>query len=982
MSAARSARRAPRDEARVTSRISQTSFDPAQTETPESLASELKGQRRRSIGFVGYLLLCLLAAVSCSTVTVFLWSDWGCGPRCLEFLQRWRWCGNLSGCIVVVVVIVLYVLDFFCPQHLPGQYLTFSTHDHFVGRGLLLLAAVAFVITLFLMASSFPGAPLMLTTFTGPAIIILIGRRCQGPGLRADAAGRDVIPEGTITDLKLRKARLMECIRSEEEQKVLYSAATWAFAITGTLWLVIWIPWAIVSEEETRRRMAEQDGRAERELFVIRWAVPVIVTVSHIAFASFTGLRVALNSAYNATDVRKNMLFVGRRLNPDHTDHYVAQFLEKLDRDSTDGNPPEAVLPTMQDRRQTYLVQHISYMRQLSGLVKLVGCAFIACLGGLYAAFQVTIADSHVALFVQGFVGAVFVLFVIFVFASFRRLFEAISSKLIEMPLWKSVVGLYHRPWARGFAACVGLPFLPWLLVLSCANQSARRFRGLSHEPAWLTPRVRVRVEGFWDCCWVSVAPWCYIWAYVLVVYTAVPVFLYVLLAFMGEFMRSWPFPLIVVATFATGMFLFMLPPVPGPPIYLFGGMVISEQCPWGFWWGCLIGICLAFSLKMTACAVQQKLIGERLGSRLAIQRAVGVHKPFIRAIETILRRPGLSFGKCAILCGGPDWPTSVLAGILKLSLRQCLIGTSPIIVNCIPLTLTGSFLTRRHESDVWLRSGNLMFSLTVLTSVVFWVGMAWAIQGVFEKHMDDLMQVKEEYVDLDWLDWRDAYIRERCVVRWGDLPRRVRRAYAAGALSAMLTGNFFFWRSKWCFGSADVTAGTSGVVWFGADGVVRPMGAVGLCVVALSCLAHAACRCWVRRLRLERAAAAALECDPREEEWKRSRRVELSEASSSPPTTAAKAISSDEFFLEAETPKTGSWLQEEAPADVPDANLMELGLHKEAAQAKWGAARAADADHGSPCSFCTAVEEASAVPGYLPRYAAMDISSPNKVSL
>lgn len=59
-----------------------------------------------------------------------------------------------------------------------------------------------------------------------------------------------------------------------------------------------------------------------------------------------------------------------------------------------------------------------------------------------------------------------------------------------------------------------------------------------------------------------------------------------------------------------------------------------------------------------------------------------------MRAIEQVLRRPGMSFGKCMILCGGPagclrrllclsaeDWPTSVLAGILRLSLVQCTIG-------------------------------------------------------------------------------------------------------------------------------------------------------------------------------------------------------------------------------------------------------------------------------------------------------------------
>eukprot|EP00913_Durusdinium_trenchii_P028875 g27073.t1 len=104
--------------------------------------------------------------------------------------------------------------------------------------------------------------------------------------------------------------------------------------------------------------------------------------------------------------------------------------------------------------------------------------------------------------------------------------------------------------------------------------------------------------------------------------------------------------------------------------------------------------------LKLSACATQQKVIGELLGNRQSIRHACGVHRPFMRAIEQVLRRPGMSFGKCMILCGGPDWPTSVLAGILRLSLVQCTIGTLPVILSLIPLALTGSFYLRRDESE------------------------------------------------------------------------------------------------------------------------------------------------------------------------------------------------------------------------------------------------------------------------------------------
>ena len=50
-------------------------------------------------------------------------------------------------------------------------------------------------------------------------------------------------------------------------------------------------------------------------------------------------------------------------------------------------------------------------------------------------------------------------------------------------------------------------------------------------------------------------------------------------------------------------------------------------------------------------------------------------HIQYPSIIDLFRARPGMSFGKCMILCGGPDWPTSVLAGILRLSLVQCTIG-------------------------------------------------------------------------------------------------------------------------------------------------------------------------------------------------------------------------------------------------------------------------------------------------------------------
>merc|ERR1719476_652816 len=102
------------------------------------------------------------------------------------------------------------------------------------------------------------------------------------------------------------------------------------------------------------------------------------------------------------------------------------------------------------------------------------------------------------------------------------------------------------------------------------------------------------------------------------------------------------------------------------------------------------------------------------------------------------------------ILCGGPDWPTSVLAGILRLSLWQCLLGTSPIILTIAPTVLTGSFYLKRDESEVWTRTGNLMLFLTTMTSAMFLLGIGLAVQDEFDKKGEEITKPKPEFVDLE----------------------------------------------------------------------------------------------------------------------------------------------------------------------------------------------------------------------------------------
>merc|ERR1719409_407955 len=112
-----------------------------------------------------------------------------------------------------------------------------------------------------------------------------------------------------------------------------------------------------------------------------------------------------------------------------------------------------------------------------------------------------------------------------------------------------------------------------------------------------------------------------------------------------------------------------------------------------------LLAIGLGYTLKLTAVAGQW-FIGKIAGNSVKIQKMVGVDSIGIRAIEDILKTRGLSVPKVAILVGGPDWPTSVLCGILKLNVFQCMLGTMPCIFIATPCCLVGAFLIKAGSDE------------------------------------------------------------------------------------------------------------------------------------------------------------------------------------------------------------------------------------------------------------------------------------------
>ena len=169
------------------------------------------------------------------------------------------------------------------------------------------------------------------------------------------------------------------------------------------------------------------------------------------------------------------------------------------------------------------------------------------------------------------------------------------------------------------------------------------------------------------------------------------------------------------------GISLFLLPPVPGIPIYFMSGMMLLAVCEptMGLFGGVVYCTFLGLILKLVSGTIQQQIFGKKLGNMVAVRQMVGVNSDLMRAARVVMADPGLTWGKCAILTGGPDWPTFVTTGILGCDFVPVFIGTFPCIVLIIPTVLMGMFVYIEGEPY------NVEWARTVGTVATMITGLA-----------------------------------------------------------------------------------------------------------------------------------------------------------------------------------------------------------------------------------------------------------------
>ncbi|GMI36871.1 hypothetical protein TeGR_g4212 [Tetraparma gracilis] len=286
--------------------------------------------------------------------------------------------------------------------------------------------------------------------------------------------------------------------------------------------------------------------------------------------------------------------------------------------------------------------------------------------------------------------------------------------------------------------------------------------------------------------------------------------FTYLGLAWLRNEISDWHWGAVSGMMIAIGITLFLLPPVPGVPIYFVSGLMLVGVCEkdMGLGGGTIYCICLGLVLKLCACTLQQKMIGENFKSNVGIRQMCNVNSDLMRTMKVILSRPGLSMAKCSILIGGPDWPTSVLCGIMGLDLLPVLVGTIPVLLLIAPTVASGLFvfLTDRYE---WAGTlSTVCLSATGMAQSASMVMAAYYLEQAVRDEKDEIAKIPidQEVADADAKQEAKDAVFAKCT-EWKVLPTYMKVNLLAAHFEMQVSCYLTMLFSTSCFAAFEMTS-------------------------------------------------------------------------------------------------------------------------------------------------------------------------------
>ena len=235
---------------------------------------------------------------------------------------------------------------------------------------------------------------------------------------------------------------------------------------------------------------------------------------------------------------------------------------------------------------------------------------------------------------------------------------------------------------------------------------------------------------------------------------------------------------------------------------------------------------------------MQQQGIGARLKDRVWVRSLVGVNSLTIRAIKYILQQPGIPFldiRKVSILCGGPDWPVSVLTGILGMNPISMLLGSVPVILVIAATCLAGAFELKKSEGPQWESIAKVAMASMVVAQTGALVLAMYFVEGVAAHRASELRAFADDHEVLELEKRKERQSRVyRQRTQWSRLPCLMKMVLILGMACVTLSMYAVQFAGGVCFrvfavnGKIDRPYEQGGLAGSAAN-IVKPLGKYAL---------------------------------------------------------------------------------------------------------------------------------------------------------
>jgi len=423
-----------------------------------------------------------------------------------------------------------------------------------------------------------------------------------------------------------------------------------------------------------------------------------------------------------------------------------------------------------------------------------------------------------------------------------------------------TVINFLHSAAVKAGIVLIFLPLSPLIFAIDACHQLARQRlwrNGIIKEDPGCEARLTKEMRTILDWDLTLILPMSMCLGVAIVVLRLFAAFIPPLMALLNLHLASSPWGLVLAVSFVVAIVLFLLPPVSGQMIYIPISMMLIGKWGIGSYSQLTVAVLVAtifcLVLKLVGSAMQQKCIGEPMSTNIAVKKAFQLHTAPYRVARFVLSQGGLSLRKTVVLVGMPDWPISVLCGVLGLPLGPVMLSTLPEVFKILPNCAAVGFILKAQEA-----SGGLSSTFDTLAKVCFGLGVAipGGLSVVVSFIVKRLVEEHKEEFNNDSSDWhRDPQEAEilaaiekdniegaevKRLTHWGVQPCWARAVLLAGSLLATLATAANLMRPFESFDFKDPDA-IHKLPGGSVAGLIRAPGSAMLALAGATCLCLAA---------------------------------------------------------------------------------------------------------------------------------------------